>query len=306
MLQRCLYPMLRCLRLGDTSACRGMSKIVYYVHQTDKALENSMELLKELKYFEDHGAADADDVEGIDLSDDFSDAGDDSDDDDVNAVVNDPVESDDDDDSDEDDSVHELHLGEKIALFWKKRREKLITPLSLAAWFCSPSPYIQQDVLAFENEGDREEVGANRLEIEAVIAKAFYPIQDKELGQLIVTFWGEWNQFQTKQGPSFSRRCIWESEEIKQGNDHLWHKLYSVPFTKVFGKVACRVCSKPLGCGNAERSWGALKHLKSGKRSHLSGDKSQKQATVYGGASYDRARALEAAEEKNGLVVETR
>jgi hypothetical protein len=78
--------------------------------------------------------------------------------------------------------------------------------------------------------------------------------------------------------------------------------LYSLPFTDVFGKVACRVCSKPLGCGPAERNWGALKHLKSGQRSHLSADKVQKQATVYGAASMDKARMIRDAEERNGLV----
>jgi hypothetical protein len=75
------------------------------------------------------------------------------------------------------------------------------------------------------------------------------------------------------------------------GKDHLWHKLYSSPFTEVFGIVACRVCSKSLGCGPAERNWGTLKQLKSGKRSHLSGDKAQKQATIYGAACMDKAKA---------------
>ena len=77
-------------------------------------------------------------------------------------------------------------------------------------------------------------------------------------------------------------------------------------FTKVFGQVACRVCSKPLGCGNAERNWGALKHLKNGKRAHLSADKAQKQATVFGAASIDRSRAIQAAEESNGVLLESR
>jgi hypothetical protein len=33
---------------------------------------------------------------------------------------------------------------------------------------------------------------------------------------------------------------------------HLWHKLYTEPHTEIFGYVACRVASKPLGCGGAE------------------------------------------------------
>jgi hypothetical protein len=49
VLQRCLFPMICVLRLGDKSACGGMSKIIYFVHKTDKAIRNSMELLRDLK-----------------------------------------------------------------------------------------------------------------------------------------------------------------------------------------------------------------------------------------------------------------
>jgi hypothetical protein len=289
-LQRCLFPMLRVLRLGDKGACGGMSKIVYYVHKTDEAISKSMDTLKDLKYFADHEPADADDVSGVDLDDS------DSDDDSVDAA---PAKIDDEEDESDSSDEEEQHLGEQILAFWNKRRQKLITPLALAGWFCSPSAEIRQDVV---DKGS----GANRLDIEMVIGKLYYPIGDAELGDIIQQFWSEFDDFQTMSGLSYSRPFIWESEEIKKGNDHVWHKLYSIPYTKVFGKVACRVCSKPLGCGQAERNWGALKHLKTGKRSHIGGDKAQKQATVYGAACIDKARAAQAVEEANGVIVETR
>jgi hypothetical protein len=292
---RCLFPMIRVLRLGDKAACGGMSKIVYYVHKTDEAITKSMESLRDLKYFRDHVAADADDVEGVDLLDDFDD--DDSDDEFVGQAA--AGEEDDDEEDESDEEEEELHLGEQILGIWNKRREKLITPLSIAGWFCSPDPDIRQDVV-------QHEIGANRLDVEVVISKMFYPIGDDELGRTIQTFWREFDDFQTKRGPSYSRAFIWNSDEIKQGNCHLWHKLYSIPFTKVFGKVACRVCSKPLGCGQAERNWGALKHLKTGKRSHLSAEKAERQATVYGAACIEKSRAIQAAEERGGFILETR
>ena len=167
--------------------------------------------------------------------------------------------------------------------------------MSLAGWFCSRVAEIRQDVI---NNGS----GTDRLEIEKVIGKIFYPIGDAELGRIIQQFWSEYDDFQTKSGPSYSRAWIWDSSDP----DHVWHKIYSIPYTKVFGKVACRVCSKPLGCGQAERNWGALKHLKTGKRSHISGDKAQKQATVYGAACIENSRAAQAIEEANGLILETR
>lgn len=76
-LQRCLFPMIRCLRLSDKSACGGMSKIVYYVHKTDEAIRKSMDSIKDLKYFADHVPQDADEVDGLDLVDDFDDDDDD-------------------------------------------------------------------------------------------------------------------------------------------------------------------------------------------------------------------------------------
>jgi hypothetical protein len=292
ILQRCLFPMIRVLRLGDVAACGGMSKIVYFVHKTDEAIQKSMVLLKELKYFADHQPADADDVEGVDLADD------DFDDDDSVASTDAVPDIDEDDEEVEDESVDEedadvLHLGEQILAIWKKRREKLITPLSIAGWFCSPDPDIRMDVITHA-------IGADRLEVETVIEKIFYPLKDGELGDIIQTFWREFDDFQTKRGPCYSRDWVWKTNEIKEGKCHLWHKIYSVPYHPVFGKVACRVCSKPLGCGQAERNWGALKHLKTGKRSHLSSDKAEKQATIYGAACIDKKRAMDNAGDGGG------
>jgi hypothetical protein len=130
VLQRCLFPMIRVLRLGDESACGGMSKIVYYVHQTDKAIENSMELLHDLKYFRTANPTGANDVNG--LEDDLVESDDD-------AIVDDAVDS--------DSEVEETfniwrHLGEQISDLCKICQQKLITPLLIAAWYCSPQAEI--------------------------------------------------------------------------------------------------------------------------------------------------------------------
>jgi hypothetical protein len=72
------------------------------------------------------------------------------------------------------------------------------------------------------------------------------------------------------------------SGDVRSGAAHIWHSKNSLRYTKVFGKLACRVCSKILGIGTAERAWGDVKHLKTNKRSHISGDRVKKQATIYG------------------------
>ena len=102
-------------------------------------------------------------------------------------------------------------------------------------------------------------------------------------------FWEEFDQFCSKTGVFASREHIWNSSDVAKGNAHLWHCRNSYRYTEVFGKLACRVTSKILGIGSAERSWGDVKHLKTNKRSHLSGDRVKKQATIFGSYCMDRA-----------------
>ena len=65
---------------------------------------------------------------------------------------------------------------------------------------------------------------------------------------------------------------------------------YSLPFTKVLGFVACRVTSKVLDIGAAERSWGEVKTIKSRKRSGISSDVSEKQSIFYTSTCIESAR----------------
>jgi hypothetical protein len=289
VIQRCLFPMIKVLRLADKSQCGGMSKLVYYVHQTDISIRKSMELLKDLKYFRTARPSDANDVDGCDLQDDQG-----SDDE----AAMDPIDDDDETDGTTTNPETAKHLGELILEFWEKRRLKLITPLSIAGWFCSPEECIRQDVLA-------NATGAHRLQVESVIAKLYFPIREDDLGEILQSFWREFDAFQTKKVPYYSRAYIWVADEVST-SPHLWHKMYTVPEYSVFRHVACRVTSKPLGCGGAERTWGAFKHLKNGKRSHMSAERSERQTTVYAASCIEKGRALRAHEERNGAIVESR
>jgi hypothetical protein len=190
VLHRCLFPMIRVLRLGDKSACGGMSQIVYLVHQMDEAIKNSMELLRDLKYFRMSHPREANDVDGLDGGGD--DDGMESDD----AAMLDP-EEDSDAEAVEENLVIRQHLGEQILDFWNIRRQKLITILSVAAWFCSPEAEIQKDVL--ENG-----TGQDRQAIDGVITKIFYPIQWEDLALKIQAFWKEFDDFQSKTGEIYN------------------------------------------------------------------------------------------------------
>ena len=69
----------------------------------------------------------------------------------------------------------------------------------------------------------------------------------------------------------------------------MWHQKYSLPCTKFLGFVICRFKSKVLGIGAAENYWGDVKTIKSGKRSAISSDVSEKQSIFYTSACIESA-----------------
>ena len=85
-------------------------------------------------------------------------------------------------------------------------------------------------------------------------------------------FCTEYTAFDNMIGLYDADEFICKSKDISDRNSHLWHQKYSLPFTKVLGFFACRVTSKVIGIGAAERSWGDVKTIKSGKRSAISSD----------------------------------
>jgi hypothetical protein len=54
----------------------------------------------------------------------------------------------------------------------------------------------------------------------------------------------------------------------------------------------CRVTSKLCGIGPAERSWGEVKQIKDGKRSHLSGASTEKRTILFVSSKISHARTL--------------
>ena len=103
-------------------------------------------------------------------------------------------------------------------------------------------------------------------------------------------FWTEYTDFYNMIGLFDADEFIWKSKDISDGNSHLWHQKYSLPFNKVLDFFACRVTSKVLGIGSAERSWGDVKTIKSGKISAISSDVSEKQSIVYTSACIESSR----------------
>ena len=94
-------------------------------------------------------------------------------------------------------------------------------------------------------------------------------------------FWIEYTNLKHKNDPFYSNKFIWSSKYICDCNSHLWHQKYYLPCTKVIVFVYFSVTSKNIWIGYAERSWGDVKRIKSGKISTLGSDISEKQSIVY-------------------------
>ncbi len=63
---------------------------------------------------------------------------------------------------------------------------------------------------------------------------------------IINQFWKEFNHFQQQTGPFAKFRGRFSMPDAVNGNSFIWHQLYSLPYTKVLGFVACHNTSKQL------------------------------------------------------------
>ena len=127
-------------------------------------------------------------------------------------------------------------------------------------------------------------------QVNNVIKKLFCGSSEEEMNVTLDVFWTEYIVFDNTVGSYDADEFIRKIKDSSDGNSHLWHQKYSLPFTKVLGFVACRVTSKVLGVGAIERSWGEVKTIKSGKRYAISSDLSEKQSIVYTSACIESAR----------------
>ena len=98
----------------------------------------------------------------------------------------------------------------------------------------------------------------------------------------------EYGDFINKRG-CFSRDHIWIIASDPDLKAYRWHQKYTLPVTKVLGKLACLVLSKILGTGTAERKWKQVKAAMLGQRVNTTICKTTKKVLIY--AQYQQARA---------------
>ena len=166
---------------------------------------------------------------------------------------------------------------------WQKRQLHINTDFAVTGWMLCVIPHICKYA---KDHSDRN----HRKQVNNVIKRLFSGTSEEEMNVTLNMFWTEYTDFDNKIGSFDADEFIWKSKDISDGNSHLWHQKYSLPLTKVLGFVACRVTSKFLGIGAAERPWGDVNTIKSGKRSTISSDVSEKQSIVYTSACVESAR----------------
>ena len=189
-----------------------------------------------------------------------------------------------------------MSLGDKIESLWNKRKERLEHDYSTAGWALCVMKEVMDDCA-------QRMTGVDRDAIERVVTKLHTvpcpndKVKNMMMSDIVDQFWNEFDQFTSQTGWASNLAC-WNTPDARNGKSHLWHYKYSLPYTKVLGYVACRVCSKILGIGSAERVWGDTKTIKAGKRKHLKGESTEKRTVLYSTAKINQARIKRAAMER--------
>ena len=205
-------------------------------------------------------------------------------------------------DSDDEDAVHNRGLGGVMMSLWLKRKPLLDSDYAMAAWMLCVQPDVMEDVAIRGARADE------RLAMERVIEKLHYPpcpnkskeLRGKTITQIIDLFWDEFQTF-TKRLAPFNRPGRFLTDGANQGRSYTWHQKYSLPYTEVLRFVACRVCSKVLGIGMAERAWGDLTRIKDGRRAGMGGDSTEMRSIIYTSARLTHKRAQQVENDRIGL-----
>ena len=163
-------------------------------------------------------------------------------------------------------------------------------PYAMVGCLLSPNPTIMKYAVDHKDDNDQMENAVTLL-----IKKLLLPenklvgvARDEKRAYLVNTFWEEYSDFTLRLG-KFANPDMWVIASNPKQFAHMWHKTYSLGRTKVLGRLACLVCSKNLGIGQAERQWKIMKLGKSGQRARMGTQKNKKSSLIYGAAMQQRS-----------------
>jgi hypothetical protein len=185
-----------------------------------------------------------------------------------------------------------MSFGHQVIWHWNKRKQRIKHKYAIAGWALCIMEDVQKDV-------QERLTGMHHDAIEQVVSQLHVlpclntnlSVSSMSLSKIIDTFWNEFKAFQNCTHPYHEPSC-WASYDVTQGISYLWHEKYSIPYMLVLGLVACCVTSKLCGIGPSKRSWGRVKQIKDGKRSHLSGYLTEKRTILFVSSKISQAKIL--------------
>ena len=264
-----IFPALRVLRLADRSEA-GMHMLYYYIRMAKNAMTKHCTKLNNVSYL----VPDDQDVDVDDGSEPESEeCTDDEDDIRTNKRRNVRGES---------EKASDMKLGDCIQYFWKCRSKIIKSDFAITGWLLCPIKEVHDDMSVNCNSSHLQCA-------ERVLEKLLHPATEKEKREKKDRFRQEFREFRGKTGSFDGDNSMWESSLLDEGKAHVWHDTYSCFNTDVLGWLGCRVTSKILGIGSAERAWGSVKHLKQGKRGAISVSRIKKQATIFAKSCIEEA-----------------
>jgi hypothetical protein len=178
-------------------------------------------------------------------------------------------------------------LTDVVMRLWIKQRPKLVHNYSLVGYLLSPNSTIMAH--AVEHKTINHDQAAKQLITKLILNSTLVGTErNNERANLINTFMKEYGDFTNKHG-MFARDNIWIMATDENAKAYQWHYKYSLPTTKVLGKLACLVLLKILGIGTTKRNWKQVKAVKSSQWVKTGINKTKKQVLIY--AQYQQSRA---------------
>ena len=257
-----LYPLYRLLRLANMRI-GGMDRVKYYILQADRQDENTDSEVES-------------DCEG----------------------------------EDEDSVVHDTDVlmdcfdefKSRFYAGYRHYRKRIVGADHVrAAYLLTPNPVIMEHAKA--NQDSEDHLAINRLLVRTFLPGYVENDDEWEMKKAAVIdkFYEELGEFQNKTG-WFTSKHIWMSAKNPEMVPYVWHKNYSLPYTQYLGKIACRVLSKVMGIGEAERHWKKNKHMRIGQRAKLSPEKAKKQACIAAAHSLELSKIRRKKSNKAGKM----
>ncbi len=182
-----------------------------------------------------------------------------------------------------------MSFGRQVIWHWNKRKQCIEHEFAIAGWALCIMEDVQKDV-------QEQLMGKHRDAIEKVGSQLHMlpcpntnpAVSSMSLHDIIDTFWNEFKTFQNSTHP-YHEPSRWEIYSATKGDSYLWHEKYSIPYMSVLGFVVCHVTSKLCRIGPAKRSWGGVKQVKDRKRSHLSGESTEKRTVLFVSSKISKA-----------------